>query len=185
MSPAERSSSAKVCRSSEYSCFVTQAKYLLIAPCSTEHLQHCKLLKRSRLRRCNVGEREISGGVIVRTRTPGSEPNDQRIGPTAAVQICRRLQIPRNLPLSKPRRAKQKAAARNGQHQSAAGGRRSRASWRTLRHNWRDVPAVAALLANPLAGSPSCAADSLFTPILSREFSGSCRGRNAKAIRLW
>jgi hypothetical protein len=38
---------------------------------------------------------------VSRKGTPGSESNDHRIGPTAAVQISRGLQTPRNLPLSK------------------------------------------------------------------------------------
>jgi hypothetical protein len=45
------------------------------------------------------GEREIPGGSV-RKGTPGSESNDQRIRPTAAVKISRSLQTPRNLPLS-------------------------------------------------------------------------------------
>src|SRR5690349_3401650 len=41
-------------------------------------------------------------GSVVRKGTPGSQSNNQRIGPIAAVQISRSLQTPRNLPLSKP-----------------------------------------------------------------------------------
>src|SRR5947209_8096833 len=42
-----------------------------------------------------------SGGSVVGKGTPGSASNDQRLGPITAVQISRRLQTPRNLPLSK------------------------------------------------------------------------------------
>jgi Transposase len=47
--------------------------------------------------------RRFPGGqqYQIESRELPSESNDQRIGPTAAVQISRSLQTPRNLPLSK------------------------------------------------------------------------------------